>query len=196
MTNFNELVADETRAKKLIEGSHVHGATYQNWYDQRHFISRAIHRSGTLLYIGCANGFLLRCLLEWLPHKLIPYGIEPLEESVQVAKELLEPFEANMIQAAAEQLPHLSKGRLPGSFDFIQWSFWRNWDYTQPHNWQTFQNVWNAVKPQGRLMLCFYDGELAEMDTRISKLQEHFRKADGILTSAWNKEKLAWFEKE
>jgi hypothetical protein len=42
----------------------------------------------------------------------------------------------------------------------------------------------------------FMKHAITKIDTRISKLQEHFRKADGVLTSAWNKEKLAWFEKE
>lgn len=196
MTNFHELIADETSVKDLIEGSHVYGATYQIWYDKRYFINEAIYKSGTLLDVGCANGFLLRCLLEWSPHELIPYGIEPDKPRMEIAKTLLEPFAANFLEAGVDELKSLDKQGFPSSFDFIQWSFWRNWDYTQEHNWQTFQNVWRAVKPQGRLILCFYDGSLTEIDEQINKLQEHFRRADGIQTSAWNKEKLAWLERK
>ena len=35
------------------------------WKEERSPILEAIHESGDLLDVGCANGYLLECLVEW-----------------------------------------------------------------------------------------------------------------------------------
>jgi predicted O-methyltransferase YrrM len=119
VTTFQDLIADEAMAKELIESCHVHGANIQVWYDQRHFVSQAIHKPGTLLDIGCANGFLLKCLLEWSTHELVLYGIEFDKQRMEVAKTLLEPFSNNILEARVNELKNLDKRGFPSSFDFI-----------------------------------------------------------------------------
>jgi len=52
---------------------------------------RLIPRSGKVLDLGCGNGLLLCHLVRHSPHKLIPYGVDFIEESIEQAKTLILP---------------------------------------------------------------------------------------------------------
>ena len=81
MRPLEDLLATQEQVRELLLGSHISGdeATFEQWREHRQPIVRAVHKPGALLDIGCANGFLLRCLLEWSEYELVPYGIEPEE---------------------------------------------------------------------------------------------------------------------
>jgi SAM-dependent methyltransferase len=72
---------------------------FEEWVRLRIPISECIETPGTFLDIGCANGFLLECLLDWTMRKgvrLEPYGVDYSEKLVDLAKERLKGFADNI----------------------------------------------------------------------------------------------------
>lgn len=68
---------------------------FEDWVRLRIPISECVTRSGTFLDIGCANGFLLECLLNWTKMKdieLVPYGLDYAPELAKLAQERLPAF--------------------------------------------------------------------------------------------------------
>lgn len=75
------------------------GGTFEEWVRLRIPISECITRSGTFLDIGCANGFLLECLLGWTKMKgldLIPYGLDYAPLLVEMAQQRLSAFKEHI----------------------------------------------------------------------------------------------------
>jgi len=71
------------------------GGTFEDWVRLRIPISECVTRSGSFLDIGCANGFLLECLLNWTKMKnidLVPYGLDYGSKLVELARERLPAF--------------------------------------------------------------------------------------------------------
>ncbi len=71
------------------------GGTFEEWVRLRIPISECVTRSGSFLDIGCANGFLLECLLHWTQMKglkLQPYGLDYAPQLVEMAKKRLPAF--------------------------------------------------------------------------------------------------------
>jgi SAM-dependent methyltransferase len=52
---------------------------------------KAINRSGNILDLGCGNGLLLRTLIECASHKLVPFGVDFLPESIAEARGTILP---------------------------------------------------------------------------------------------------------
>lgn len=55
------------------------GAGPARWRAEREPILNAVNESGDMLDVGCANGYLLACLMEWGGERnleLIPYGVD------------------------------------------------------------------------------------------------------------------------
>lgn len=75
---FRQIIKNREIVGLLIRGSHFEGRKgrygvlpkYTDWEEGRRLIANAINNDGSILDIGCANGFLLRCLREWSSHKL------------------------------------------------------------------------------------------------------------------------------
>ena len=63
--------------------------SYEDWVRLRSPIADCITAPGTFLDIGCANGFLLECLLEWTTEKGVaiePYGLDYSERLTVLAE--------------------------------------------------------------------------------------------------------------
>jgi SAM-dependent methyltransferase len=72
---------------------------YEEWVRVRIPFAETIERDGHVLDIGCANGFLLECLLEWTRHKavsIIPHGLDMGERLVRLARARLPVFASNI----------------------------------------------------------------------------------------------------
>jgi SAM-dependent methyltransferase len=127
--------------KTLIEDSHVTGGDPQglleHWIENRQPIVRAIKKPGTLLDIGCANGFLLTCLQFWSEHQITPYGIDIDKISILAARALL-PEYAN-------------------HFATLYWNVWDGLDFVDPLYKRYAENAFAAVRDGGRVILGFYD---------------------------------------
>lgn len=64
----------------------------ERWRIERELILDAVDAGGDFLDIGCANGYLLECLVQWAREKSIsitPYGIDVGSGLIRLAKERL-----------------------------------------------------------------------------------------------------------
>lgn len=62
----------------------------ERWRAEREIILEAVSHDGTFLDIGCANGFLLECLVKWAKTRnveLVPFGLDCGEELVALARD-------------------------------------------------------------------------------------------------------------
>jgi SAM-dependent methyltransferase len=132
LLDIDTILKNSALSVPWIQGSKCSG-TFQFWISTRAFISDAIKKSGTILDIGCANGFLLACLTQWLQQKsltLTPYGIE-CDPSVLQCKRLFPHLYDNghFIQIDLETFlssPAKEAPAFPPLFDFIYWNVWEN----------------------------------------------------------------------
>lgn len=134
-------------------------ASLKQWTEMRKFIVDIIHRDGTILDIGCANGFLLACFQYWSSFNLIPYGIE-CDSSIYKA-EVLFPFYYqenhfvhidffDFIQDPSHGCPYF-----PLKFDFIYWNVWSS-GFDIEKNLSEINVIINLLNLNGRLILGFY----------------------------------------
>ena len=75
------------------------GGPFEEWVRLRIPISECVTRSGTFLDIGCANGFLLECLLNWATMKeldLLLYGLDYSAKLVEMAQKRLPAFKDHL----------------------------------------------------------------------------------------------------
>src|SRR5207249_1292979 len=75
------LAGDNPRAQSGFGGDEEY------WLVARGVIAEAVHRSGSFLDVGCANGHLLECLVEWCAargHAVEPYGLDILPSMVDL----------------------------------------------------------------------------------------------------------------
>jgi SAM-dependent methyltransferase len=128
MKSLQELLATPEDEKRILEGSCMFDCTLREWTAQRKFIIETIDHSGTLLDIGCANGLLLRSLMEWGNHELVPYGVDPSQERLAGVAEVLPKFKDNFVRAGMTDLEQLPSFRLPAKFDMVYWSVWDGFD--------------------------------------------------------------------
>lgn len=99
---------DSLEKSYLDEGDPIRqsgfGGGARRWEKERKPILEAIHADGDLLDIGCANGYLLECLIEWGRAKglsLTPYGLDYSQKLIELAKERLPQFKDNFYSANA-----------------------------------------------------------------------------------------------
>lgn len=68
------------------------------WVSLRKPVADCIERSGAFLDIGCANGYLLECILNWTAERgltIEPYGIDLSGRLIGMSKERLPHFAGN-----------------------------------------------------------------------------------------------------
>ena len=74
------------------------------WRPERELILEAVDEDGDFLDVGCANGYLLECLLNWAEEKgirLTPFGIDYGSGLVELARERLPQFASHFWVANA-----------------------------------------------------------------------------------------------
>jgi SAM-dependent methyltransferase len=170
LQSLEMLLADEERVQELLEGSFHYNGTFATWTAARRFIATAIHKSGTILDIGCANGFLLRCLQEWSPYTLIPYGIDKDVSRVSDANKLFSSKTKQFANVTLENLERLKESGLPESFDFVYWNVWNNTHFDNSFEVGRVELTFKAVRKGGRLILGFYDDSAVSRETKIRRL--------------------------
>jgi SAM-dependent methyltransferase len=71
----------------------------ERWVDCRRPIADCVETSGTFLDIGCANGYLLECLMRWTAENeisIVPYGLDLSERLAALARKRLPDFATNI----------------------------------------------------------------------------------------------------
>jgi SAM-dependent methyltransferase len=106
---------DETRQKKWFSSlkSELEEAYLQNeepwkqsgfsgpedrWIKCRKPIADCVDKSGSFLDIGCANGYLVECILRWTAERninIIPYGLDLSEKLIEMARQRLPEYKQN-----------------------------------------------------------------------------------------------------
>ena len=69
------------------------------WIRCRKPIVDCIEKLGTFLDIGCANGYLLECILKWTSKRdlnIIPYGLDLSAKLITLAKQRLPKYKNNL----------------------------------------------------------------------------------------------------
>ena len=201
---FKKLIEDKEQQECLTKGSQVVGADFEkgvdfeNWRHMREFIANAINRDGNILNIGCANGFLLRCLQEWSSHKLIPYGIDKDSELIKQAKDLFPLYRNNFKVMYVQQIENLATIKFPNKFNFIYWNVWDNWEFIEASETKTLGRVLEATSDNGRLILGFYDEDKHRIIKKINRLRKLKFKITGIMQNPdirGEDEIIAWIDK-
>jgi SAM-dependent methyltransferase len=86
------------------------------WVAERSPIVHAIDRDGDFLDVGCANGLLLEDIVAWAAsergHHIAPHGVDIGPDLIELARERLPVFAANLVVA-----------------DAWSWQPNRTWDY-------------------------------------------------------------------
>jgi SAM-dependent methyltransferase len=144
--------------------------TYEAWEAHRKPIADCVERSGTFLDVGCANGFLLECVVRWTAERGIAVQLYGLDLS--------------------EKLVALARARLPAAADHL--FVGNGWDWAPPRTFDyvatALEYVPNAlqaayvsrllrefVNPGGRLIVVGYRGRGEEerylfVDQRLTHL--------------------------
>jgi len=91
--------------------------TRERWTALRKPVADCIERSGSFLDIGCANGYLLECCMEWTAERdleIEPYGLDISEALVSLARQRLPRFASHFFTGNA------LTWQPPRRFDFVR----------------------------------------------------------------------------
>jgi SAM-dependent methyltransferase len=108
-----------------IAGSGFHGGP-ERWELERRPILDAVDGDAHLLDVGCANGYLLECLVSWAAEAeiaIVPHGVDAGEELVEAARRRLPRFAGNL---------HVGNA----------------WDWQPPRAYDVVYSVWDCVPEQ------------------------------------------------
>ncbi|WP_241548468.1 class I SAM-dependent methyltransferase [Gordonia alkanivorans] len=156
---LKSLVSDPEVLRRLLEGSGIsapeeEGEIFAAWESSRRFLSELIPRSGTLLDYGCANGFLLRCLQEWCPHTIVPYGIDIDAGRIHEARRMFADVPENFCLVSPDDI--VREGGFPREFDLVYWAVGDNVDFSEAANQRWLRTIYELTAPGGRFVMGFY----------------------------------------
>ena len=151
---------DQADARRILDPSYLRAdtpqggsgfaGTLEEWRDRRQQIVDAIDADGTFLDVGCANGFLMECVVEWCAEKGIsvePYGFDASPALVQRARERL-PQWADRIWVGDALYADP-----PRTFEVVHTLL----DFVLPRQHRDLiENVLRFVRPGGRLVISQY----------------------------------------
>jgi SAM-dependent methyltransferase len=124
------------------------GGDEARWEAGRRPIAKAIDQDGTFLDVGCANGYLLDCLVGWTPHHIEPYGLDIAPSVAALARKRL-PQWADRIYVG-----NALTWQPPMRFDFVRTEL----AYVPEERHKEFMArlLEDVVAPGGRLIVCGY----------------------------------------
>jgi len=199
--DFKMMIGDTEKLRILLKGSFLYLFGFRCWEKMRYFISRSINKNGSILDIGCANGFLLRCLQEWCDYKLEPYGIDKNQKLINQAKELFPSQAKNFIcenlSDLLENSLKLSKHGFPAKYDFIYWNVWDFVKFESKKEIDAIGKILDMTSDNGRLILGFYKPQHEsneENKRKIKKLEQLGFKFSGIMVNSLT-DVVVWIDK-
>lgn len=170
---FNELVSDGRTVRRLLEGSSFHADDFGLWRDSRQFLARLFDRGGSVLDLGCGNGFLLRCLQEWSGRRLVPYGVDRDESFIREARAQFPGQQDHFLTFDVRELaPGSPFPGLPPRFDYVYWCVWDNCSFERPEEVEMFLNLDALVRGGGRLIMGFYHPNRWDDYAAVGRLEQ------------------------
>ena len=137
------------------------------WAACRKPIADCVAKSGSFLDIGCANGYLLQCLLNWTGEhglRIAPYGIDISEQLVAVARERLPDYASNI------QVGNCFTWNPPVRFDYVRTEL----GYVPKDYYKAYVNrlITLFLKTEGTLLVAEYhsrDDVVVQWDSETLK---------------------------
>lgn len=126
-----------------------HAGDAATWEASRGFIVEALHRDGSFLDAGCANGILMESVQRWAAARdlrIEPYGLDIVPEFVERARQRLPDWAGRIF------LGNIRSWRPPGDrFDFVL----IRPEYAPPHRRADLVGhvLAHVLKPDGRLIV-------------------------------------------
>ncbi|MBO3754754.1 MAG: class I SAM-dependent methyltransferase [Candidatus Brockarchaeota archaeon] len=112
-----------------------------------------IDHDGNVIDLGCGNGLILRHLVTRSSYKLIPYGVDFIEESIKQAREVILSMHAGNFTVA--NIVDIDLGI--NFFDFI---FFDPYDVHPDDVESMIDKLLKACKPGGKIVFYTYDDVL------------------------------------
>ncbi|HLY30759.1 MAG TPA: class I SAM-dependent methyltransferase [Ktedonobacterales bacterium] len=182
--------------RKLLESAYLAGEqpwqqsgfglhtphTAAEWEAHRRPIADALDGSGSFLDVGCANGYLLECLLDWVASRgltLDPYGVDFAPGLIALARKRLPQYADHFFVANAWDWSP------PRRFTFVRASLDDVPDTL--HTPYITRLLTDYLEPEGRLVLAEYRvrGDHAPeltIDQRVAQLGFSVSR---VTTGAW-----------
>jgi SAM-dependent methyltransferase len=193
---FAELIGDEQRVQRLLAGSSFYNADFELWCNSRRFVAEVFDRGGTILDVGCGNGFLLRCLQEWSGHPLVPYGVDVSESFIREAQILFPGEPEHFLTFNALGLPPgNSFPTLPPRFDYLYWGVWDCWTFRRREEMDLLTSIEAMVQSDGKLILGFYHQDRRESFAVIGNLEQLGLSFSGIIENYSGEGVIVWQDK-
>jgi len=189
---FNKLINNKRILGNLLTGSGVESDHFDTWKNIRFPIVQAINKNGSFLDVGCANGFLLRCLKEWSNYKLELYGVDSNLDRIRSAKELFAHQPERFIMCNICSPNDLRQYGFLANFDFVYWNVWDNLEFKDNREINIFFKLYGMVSKNGRIILGFYDSD-KNKHKKIKKLERSGIKFSGKIINPT--EIFAWVDK-
>jgi SAM-dependent methyltransferase len=152
-----------------------------DWEVLRRPIAACVTASGSFLDIGCANGYLLECLLSWVGERglsLIPYGLDFSDRLLSLARQRLPQFAGNLFLGNAWDWSP------PRTFDYINTSLDYVPDELQPEF--VYRLLVRYLREGGSLLIAEYLGRTTGVpEMRIDEKLEKWGFSLETVKSSW-----------
>ena len=110
---------------------------------------KQIDRDGKVLDLGCGNGLMLKHLITHTKHKLIPYGVDFLKESIKQAREIIPPeYAENFV---VNNILEYDYSAAPYGFIFFD-----PYDIHPTNIPKVLKDILEALSPEGKLICYTY----------------------------------------
>lgn len=157
----------------LIEGSACFGCDFNQWEARRRFTASPITRSGSILDVGCANGFFLYCIKHWcLPLDLVPFGLDISRQLVDNARRLFHEDQDSFQIGNLFNLSGSCPQNWPDRFDYVYCSLLGPGGVTGSALEMLVKELLDLVSPSGRLILGLYVSRPLNAATGDSRVGE------------------------
>lgn len=203
-SDFKSIISDPKLFARAMLGSSRPGSTYEQWQVNRQFIANLIPGSGSILDIGCGNGFFLKSLQEWSGKKLEPYGIDINPDFIADVPLFFPAQVDNFMVVDVKNIDQLYELGLPHKFDFIFWNFLGIWQIKDVEFQILLNKILSLAKQRvfigfyGTNQYAFNSEEWRQERQRLINKRDEFAlagfKFDGFqLNPAEYNETVGWF---
>lgn len=140
-----------------------HSRSEEYWRAVRIPVANMIDRDGSVLDIGCANGYLLECLQLWLGERRI--NIEPF--GLDISSVLLDEAE-NRVPQGSFYHANVWGWKAPRKYDFVLTEL----EYVPEEGWRMYLDglIQEAVADDGRLIVSRYSSDASKRRSLVDDI--------------------------